>query len=440
LVPAVTALAAGVIFVIITFTLTQTNPALVNNTSGQIASISLPSTADQLDAGSSSRSDELKVVCNKPYIEKPYVSQTKYDDGIVIVVTNTPVYLMKPGTSGKLCIKYTMLYGYESYSGSISSQVVARTGDTKNVTITPYPDNITEKDHYFDSLSSVIQNRTSFDIVYRIDAPPDSTGFYGVWPMDFCGGLPFAIGYNASEINYSSDFAWKSGPYYGCAGIGVDKKIVGLAGIDVFYVTNQSTTNIGYEITGVDTSTESSPVNATTNEDAPAEVTVTFAVHFNTYNETINVIADARDFGIAHFSGNPQFEKTGQCSWVPTNSTALEWPEGGSIYDERFAHDSKYVKIDGRPAKIPAYTNDAVYTFNVRLTNLPEGYYALQPAIFVTGEKEPVNQFGNGSWRIPGSAIANYFPVTIGGMLPPPILMSEQGEGSSTSDSLHGKC
>lgn len=419
LLPAFVAFAVGIMVVAAAFILAQPGQTAVDKTE-QIVATGAPAKEGLPDDGQA---------C-VPFEEKPYSSETRYEDGTIVVMTNTPVYLMKPGTTGELCIRYTDAFSDQSYSGTIYSQMVARTADAKNVTISPYPDQITEKDHYFASAGDAISRKTSFDIAYTINAPTDSTGFYGVWPMGFCGGLPFAIGYNTSEINYSSDFAWKSGPYYGCSGLGLDKKIVGLSGIDVYYVTNQSMTNIGYEITGVD-----ADVKAESLEDGSSEnLTATFTVHFHTYNEAIGVVADARDFEIARFVSNPQLEKIGQCSWVPTNDTALERPEGGSIYDDKFAHDGRHVKIDSRPEKILAHTNDGTYTFNVTLTNLPNGYYALQPAVFVTGGNKPVNQFGDNN-NVAGSSIANYFPITVGEMLSSPI-MQEQEE----SESIYGKC
>lgn len=425
--PVVIAFGCGVIFLLIAFTLIHFSQAAttVDNTSGQFVH---------------------RAACDLPLPNKHDVTQTRYEDGTVIVVRNTPVYLMKVGTVGKLCMRYTELFAGQSYSGKVYSQV-ANAADTKNVTITPLPDNITEEDYYFANAIDALENKYSFDIVYDISAPLDSKGFYGVWPLGVCPGLPFAIGYDASEIDYSLDFQWEAGPYYGCSGLGMDEKIVGVSGIDLVYITNQSKSNIGYEITGVHTNvtlTEPQPrtqINGSIiiNQTATSAVAVTFTVHFHAYNGTFNVIANARDFEIAHFNRNPQFEKVGQCSWDPTNDASLGLTDARSIYDEKFGHDSRYVKIDSTSAKILPYTTDSTYSFNIMLTDLPEGYYALQPSIFIADDNEPVDQFGINT-NDAGTAIADYFPATIG-TLPSPMRDSEQGnEFSSTLGGLYGKC
>ncbi len=317
----------------------------------------------------------------------------------------------------------------------------------KNVTIAPHPENITDKDYYFANAIDALQNKRSFDVAYDIDAPANSKGFYGMWPLGVCPGLPLAVGYDATEINYSRDFPWTSGPYYGCSGF-IDEKIVRLSGIEVSYITNQTESNIGYEITGVHydiTKEEVRENQSITETNQPSEaVTVTFTVHFHTYNATFNVIADAKDFAIAQFDGNPQFEKDNGCSWAPTNETVFDLPDGRSIYDGNLAADTQYVKIAGRSEKILPYTGDSTYSFNVRLTNLPEGYYALQPAIFITDKDEPLTKYGinantSSNTNAAGSAIANYFPVTIGDRLPS-AFTNDNETVSPNAKEIHGQC
>src|SRR5581483_4121687 len=189
--------------------------------------------------------------CETPFPSRPAVTQTTdKDSGDVLAIINTPIFLMKPGTTAKLCVTYTGISSGQPYSGKVYSQVVGDIG-TKNVTITPHPADITDKDYYFATAFNSLQNKHSFNVIYDISAPVNSRGFYGLWPLGVCPGLPLAIGYAANEINYSRDFPWTSGRFFGCSGF-IDYKIVGLSGIEVSYVTNQTKSNIGYEKTGID--------------------------------------------------------------------------------------------------------------------------------------------------------------------------------------------
>ena len=397
--------------------------------------------------GSASLAPDNARGCETPFPSRPLVTQTTNNNsGDIVVVTNTPVLLMKPGTTARLCMSYTEISSGQTFSGKVYSQVVGAT-NMKNVTIAPHPENIADKDYYFANAIDALQNKRSFDVAYDINAPVNSKGFYGLWPLGVCPGLPLAVGYDATEINYSKDFPWTSGPYYGCSGF-IDAKIVGLSGIEVSYITKKSESNIGYEISGVQyniTKGEIQENQSISEANPPSEaVTVTFTVHFHTYNATFNVIVDAKDFAIAHFDGNPQFEKDNGCNWVATNKTVFDHPDNRSIYDGNLAADTQYVKIAGRSEKILPYTTDSTYSFNVTLTNLPEGYYALQPAIFITDENEPLTKYGinantSSNTNAAGSAIANYFPVTIGGKLPSAFANGNE-TGSPNAEEIHGQC
>jgi hypothetical protein len=471
---------AGALVLSIQFNNNNDGDNLESKTASIAASLPLTTAGLRPDTtgGSSSPSrpeNEDTTACTTPFVKRPSSTLTRHDDGTVIVNTRAPVYVMKPGTTGKLCIKYTGLYGGQNYSGKVYPEIVsptagvAATDGAEKVTIAPHPDQIGSGNYYFADAADAIANKASFDVTYTIRAAPDSKGFYGVWPLGFCPGLPLAVGYDASEINYSSDFAWQSGTYY-CPAGSMQAEIVGLSGIDVFYVTSPSKTNIGYEITGVHSNvtrmelpsrpvpaadvapaTTAAAENQNTTATTTTITTVTFAVRLKTYDYAISVVADARDFEIAHFGGNPQLEEIDRCSWVPTNSTAVELAGARSIYDDRLGHDSRHVKVDaGMPAKIPARTDDYTYTFRVALMDLPTGYYALQPAIFITDAQEPVDEYGvnTGNASITnaaGSAIANYFPVTIGDALPSPLLLpaaaEKEGKPPSTApESLYGRC
>ncbi len=146
--------------------------------------------------------------CDTPY--------SKSDSGI-------PVLYMPTNSIGKICVRYTNYNSFpDSFSGGIS--IFDPNNSYQNAPgVTTWSDlrNIT-----------TIQGRQSFIATYWIKTG-NQTGFYG---LDlFCGGTPFAIGYDNSSKLVANDFPFV-GLTYSCPAILHDTQIDSTSRIGVKYV------------------------------------------------------------------------------------------------------------------------------------------------------------------------------------------------------------
>ncbi len=143
----------------------------------------------------------------------------------------TPVLQMRPNTTGTICVTYETSWG-----GSAS----AYTNDTA-AAASRYPFGIVigrnnSNSHSFTTsmLPSVVTpsaGMSSITVLYRVTALANSTGFYDYSaPYGYCGTMPMAVGYSASQIN-GSDFPPRP-PLHSCPAEPYIPTSVGVSGIN----------------------------------------------------------------------------------------------------------------------------------------------------------------------------------------------------------------
>lgn len=171
--------------------------------------------------------DDVGLQCEKEFKPRSF-EHTVFSNGTSLTINYVPVFLMKPNSTGKICIttwsddkssKYEM-----KTSAGISKDHYSETSDA---TVVPYPENI------------VIDN-TNKTIIYAITTTGNASGFYRIGTnWDSCGGgLPLAVGYDSS-YSFDNDFPWLWETYPCPFGSGIPShmQITGLTGIDVAYIT-----------------------------------------------------------------------------------------------------------------------------------------------------------------------------------------------------------
>jgi hypothetical protein len=137
--------------------------------------------------------------------------------------TGIPVLYMPANSVGKLCVRYT---NYNGFSGSFYGGI--RIFDPNN-SYQSVPDVTTWSNL---ENTTTIQGGESFIVTYWIKTG-NHTGFYGL--NLFCGGTPFAIGYDNSSKLVSSDFPFV-GYTHSCPVILYDTKIDSMTGIGIKYI------------------------------------------------------------------------------------------------------------------------------------------------------------------------------------------------------------
>jgi hypothetical protein len=151
---------------------------------------------------------------------------TKFPNGTSVTINYTPVFLMKPNSTGKICTNNWRIEPEMNYSGKVITGIGK--GDSsapQDVTVVADPDTIT-----MDSA-----NKT---IVYTITTSKDAVGFYRFSPMfSDCGGIPIAVGYDSTHL-FDNDFPWlwETVP---CPHSLAYTEVTGLIGIDVAYITKE---------------------------------------------------------------------------------------------------------------------------------------------------------------------------------------------------------
>ena len=155
----------------------------------------------------------------------------------------TPVILMQPNTVGYVCVTYTAAWagdpstfnatvsGWESLylkNGSYPLQLYF--GDSSG-RLAPNTFNITATPESVRPSANV----TSVMVLYRVAALSDSKGFYeNSVPYGYCGSVPMAVGYSASQVN-GSDFPPRPPPH-SCVAEMYAPTSVGVSGIGVTLV------------------------------------------------------------------------------------------------------------------------------------------------------------------------------------------------------------
>jgi hypothetical protein len=204
----------------------QTMDKLIERGGGIIPLNGLPSPYNTTDKYS-----EMTLV-NQTFLNQDYNSTGTTRLPISFMPCDTPypksdsgisVLYMPTNSIGKLCVRYT---NYNSFPDSFRGGI--RIFDPNN-SYQSVPDVTTWSD-----LRNIttIQGGQSFIVTYWIKTG-NQTGFYG---LDlFCGGTPFAIGYDNGSKLVSSDFPFV-GLTYSCPAILHDTRIDSTTGIGVKYV------------------------------------------------------------------------------------------------------------------------------------------------------------------------------------------------------------
>ncbi len=147
----------------------------------------------------------------------------------------TPVLLMKPSTTGIICVTYKTSWGgnastYSNDTASVASRypfvmTIGRNNSISHaftVSVLPSP-----------VIPSV--DMSSVTVLYRVTALANSTGYYDYSaPYGSCGTVPMAVGYTASQVS-GSDFPSRPPPH-SCPAEPYIPTSVGVAGINVSLV------------------------------------------------------------------------------------------------------------------------------------------------------------------------------------------------------------
>ncbi|MDG6999976.1 MAG: hypothetical protein JRN15_12775, partial [Nitrososphaerota archaeon] len=135
--------------------------------------------------------------CTSPYPSAPADTQTYFNNGTVANNGWLRVLVIPENSTGQICVRYSSGNLGNSYSGQAYASIEKATPNGSAFTPTPLvainanPPNV--------SLFPGV-NQTE---VYTINSSAGSKGFYGVNMFQFCPSIPFAIGYQQSELNMS---------------------------------------------------------------------------------------------------------------------------------------------------------------------------------------------------------------------------------------------
>ncbi len=152
----------------------------------------------------------------------------------------TPVLLMQPNTMGSICVTYKAAWSDDPsfFSSLISSwesvylkngsypftMYIGNNSALGAFTISPTPGSIRPS-----------ANVSYVTVLYRVSALANSKGIYeNSAPYGYCGSMPMAVGYSASQLN-GSDFPSRPPPH-SCIAELYSPVSVGVVGIDVAYV------------------------------------------------------------------------------------------------------------------------------------------------------------------------------------------------------------
>ena len=148
---------------------------------------------------------------NTPPIPSPCTMQ------VALGGVETPVLLMQPGTTGYICITYQSERQGNSgqyQSGLFSNGIfpfgfsILNATCVNNANANGCRSSTLSNSFAFSASPSSIRPTSTTDyivVVYSVTALGNSTGFYDYGTYGFCGGMPMAVGYTASQVN-SPDF------------------------------------------------------------------------------------------------------------------------------------------------------------------------------------------------------------------------------------------
>lgn len=213
----------------------------LNNTfsTTTVTTVTSTSSVSSSIASTGTNTTEVTPACN----ENVYNSLTN------LSMENVPVLLMKPGSTGYICVTYqsawqgnstqfnNLHFQNETYGFTLSvgkEDCVTGGGMTScskiisnSFTINASPSSITP-----------MSSTNYVSVVYTITALGNSTGFYDrSAPYEYCSGMPMAVGYSSSQVN-ASDF--NTPMIVPCALLPFDPIGVSVGGMNVMYLAFSS--------------------------------------------------------------------------------------------------------------------------------------------------------------------------------------------------------
>ncbi len=171
-------------------------------------------------------------LCSEPY-PQTNTSLSKLPNGTTIYTEKFPVLLLSPGTFGYFCIRYSNAFPSQPFDGNVriwvfaSSPSASTTGVTgaANVTTLSVHDNDT-KTILYTLVAGVRADSCVTSPCFSL-----AKGTYGVaTTTGFCGGLPFAVGYAASELS-PANFSWLFQPT--SCGSQLNSQVIGYGNMNV---------------------------------------------------------------------------------------------------------------------------------------------------------------------------------------------------------------
>ena len=161
------------------------------------------------DSSASSKTSIINnTSCNTPYLQS--------DSGMAVLY-------MPTNSTGKICVRY---YNLNNTPAGVGIRIFEENNMTQNASdITTWASN------------STLQGNENTTISYFIKTG-NKAGFYGL--SLFCGGMPFAVGYDANSTLVSSDFSGLEGIMHACPSQGYEYHIEGVEGIGIRYIHNSS--------------------------------------------------------------------------------------------------------------------------------------------------------------------------------------------------------
>lgn len=168
--------------------------------------------------------DGLSYPCENEFKPRDF-EFTQFPNGTSHTINYVPVLLMKPNSTGKICVNNWLTSPEMDYSGKVIAGIGKINSVVDDVTVEAFPDTIT-------------LDNTNKTIAYTITASKESGGFYRFNPMfSNCGGIPLAIGYNLTH-SFDNDFPWLW-EVLPCPFSIANYQITGLTGIDIAYITKE---------------------------------------------------------------------------------------------------------------------------------------------------------------------------------------------------------
>ena len=286
---------------------------------------------------------DLSQPCEIPYEQKPSISSPIYPNGTVITTEYEPVLYMSQNSTGIICVNYI--------DSSQLTQAGIRIFEANNLS---HQANIA----YYASPDTIVKGNST--VAYTISTG-NQAGFYGI--SFFCGGIPFAVGYDNQSRIVEDDFPWINQVFH-CPIMTYNYKISGLHGIGIYYIKTVSHEQLSYDIQNTTVTSYSMGSNSHN---------ATFSLHIRTFEKPARFWFDYKDSTATKFVTNPGFK---------FGSDACNW----DVVDNNKVQDTPWLRINGIYVKensviIPAHS-DGTYTFSIIVENLSDGYYGLNPVVY----------------------------------------------------------